>query len=891
MSDPLAVCRWTLRATSAGAVAWTGGLSWAGTADPETSGDDASASEDITEAGGVVVDLEQAIAAAAELTIPGQVPGTAASALREAGQEPPSDPDALDWWWTAEVELPAEGDWELRLRGVATISEIWWDGRRVRRSVSGLDDAAVTVSGPVGPHRLAIVCRALSLVPVPRRPRARWRSSLVGDQSLRWRRTPLIGRIPWAGTAPVVGPWGEVSLRRLPAHGVRVLSHRTELRGLDDGAPQTAAPQGIVRVEVDSAAAATVELTCAGARRSIEVGPGRSALELTVADPALWWPSTHGEPELHDLRVEVRRGGQEEAVLGTRVGFRSIAADTSDGGFALIVNGQRLFARGAVWAPIDAVRLHADPAQIERTVVALQAAGANLVRVSGTGAWEQSAFYAACDRHGLLVWQDAMLATLDPPADPQWAALLEAELRTWLPRIGAHPSLAVVSGGNEVLQQPVLYGRSPEQRGMPVLEELIPQLVQELAPQSVHVLSSPCGGAPPTRPDQGISHWFGVGAYRRPLSDARVSGVRFAAEALAFGCPPSPELIERAFGTSTADQDPQTQAAWSAAAARDPGAAWDFEGVAAHYARRWIDPGHEAERGATGPDPVQPPAPVWEELSRAEQLRLERAASARAVERTLVDLRRPGSSCDGVVILAARDLVPGAGWGLLDSDGLPKATWHALRRACAPVAVVVTDEGLAGLHLHVLCDPRIRLRGTLRVSVWTAQGVLSHDREIPVSLDGPGAFTVSAEEALGGFLDLDRSWGFGPRQWEALRARLIVAEPGPDSDPVPEGSVLETVRLLGGDSRDALADLRRGSPSEGTADGVTQADREAAAGYSQSEEIMILHDAGAASIVVPSMPGKVPEDDGAEVAPGARTDPVQHPREQWPGCLLGASRR
>ena len=81
----------------------------------------------------------------------------------------------------------------------------------------------------------------------------------------------------------------------------------------------------------------------------------------------------------------------------------------------------------------------------------------------------------------------------------------------------------------------------------------------------------------------------------------------------------------------------------------------------------------------------------WDGLVREEQLRLERAASARAVERTLADLRRPGSRCDGVIILAARDLVPGAGWGLLDSEGLPKATWYAMRRACAPVAVLLTD--------------------------------------------------------------------------------------------------------------------------------------------------------------------------------------------------------
>ena len=39
----------------------------------------------------------------------------------------------------------------------------------------------------------------------------------------------------------------------------------------------------------------------------------------------------------------------------------------------------------------------------------------NMVRIPGGTAYEDEALFSLCDRLGLMVWQDAMFAFLDPP--------------------------------------------------------------------------------------------------------------------------------------------------------------------------------------------------------------------------------------------------------------------------------------------------------------------------------------------------------------------------------------------------------------------------------------------------------------------------------------------
>ena len=111
--------------------------------------------------------------------------------------------------------------------------------------------------------------------------------------------------------------------------------------------------------------------------------------------------------------------------------------------------------------------------------------------------------------------------------------------------------------------------------------ELLPQLVAEHEVDAHYVPSTPSGGALPFRPNAGVAHYFGVGAYRRPLEDARRAEVRFATECLAIANVPDDDAIEQLAPGGAARH--VHHPAWKRGVPRDVGTGWDFDDVRDHY--------------------------------------------------------------------------------------------------------------------------------------------------------------------------------------------------------------------------------------------------------------------------------------------------------------------
>lgn len=656
--------------------------------------------------------------------------------------------EETEFWYRC--TLLSDGPGILRCNGLATIAEVWVGGLRMLQSDNMFLRHDIVLPAASGSRSVHVCFRRTGAALRGRKvDRARWRPRLAAPPGLRAVRTSLLGRMAgWCPPIPCVGPWRPITWLDGAPSSPPVLLHADLRTSLCAGRGQVDAE---LTFAADLRAGIEVELSVGGQTgRLVQVGAASAAGSLSVQSPAPWWPHTHGAPNLHEAKVRV---GETVLPLG-RLGFRTIVADLGDDrrGFGLVVNGVAVFSRGACWTGADLARMPWSEAALRPWLEAARDAGMNMLRVGGTMAYEADAFFALCDELGIMVWQDLMLANFDyPEHDPAFQQSLQAEVEQLLRRTAGHPCLAVLCGGSEVMQQAAMLGLPSTVWWQALYHATIPDLVRRCRADLVYVENSPSGGALPFCTDSGVTHYYGVGAYLRPLDDARRADVRFASECLAFANVPTTAALGRHL-PGVVTTDPR----WKATVPRDPGAGWDFEDVRDHYLKLLF---------AVDPSSLR-------HVDLARYLDLSRATGCLVAERVFAEWRRQGSACAGGLVWQLQDFAPGAGWGVLDSDGQPKPVWHALRRAFRPCQLVLTDEGLNGLALHVVNEAAACLEATIRL-------VCLRDGEIPVrsverrvSVPGRTTDRLGSQELLPEFFDINGAYRFGPRTHDVVSASL-----------------------------------------------------------------------------------------------------------------------
>jgi beta-mannosidase len=661
------------------------------------------------------------------------LPATAAGTMREAGLwdwDTKRDFDGEDWWWRISLDGAERGD-VIDFEGVATMWDAWLDGEWVAHGENMFVPRAIELEQPG--KELVIRCRSLSAELAKKRPRPRWRVPMLEHQQLRWVRTTLLGRTPgWSPACPPVGPWRPIVFQR---GGLRVGTVTVDT-SVDSGT-------GFLRVgaildpKVESAS-----LVVDGVPHAMTHEMGAWTAQLAIPNVRLWWPHTHGEPALYRLAIEATPG-PVTIDLGAS-GFRTVSFDDAN----LVVNGVPVFARGACWTPLDPVTLRAPREAYAAAVAQMRACGMNMLRVGGTMIYEDDALYDALDEHGVLLWHDLMFANMDYPDDADFVRNVELEADAQLSRLRARPSLAVVCGNSEGGQQAAMAG-APRDKWTPALfHEVLPAAVALAVPGIPYVPSSTHGGAFPHEPQNGVASYYGVGAYMRPLEDARRSEVRFASECLAFANIGADASTARV-------HDPR----WKAGSPRDLGAGWDFDDIRDFYVKLLF-----------GVDPL-----ALRTMDHERYLALGRVATGEAMARTFGEWRRLRSVTRGGLLWFLRDLRPGAGWGVIDSTGAPKPAWYALRRALAPVAIAITDEGTNGLALHVVNDRPEPLRAGIVLDLWRGSARVGEPTAIvSIEVQPHRATEFAIARLFEGWMDLSFAYRFGPPAADMVHARLDV---------------------------------------------------------------------------------------------------------------------
>ena len=693
-----------------------------------------------------------------------------ADALRRSGKWSLDGPfvqfDSQGWWYRLVFDAPSadsSGCTVLGFDGLATLCRVWLNGCDVLASANMFLAHECDVSGLIKQQGNELLMHFSALEPqlAMRRKRPRWRTPMVAHQQLRWFRTTLLGRTPgWSPPAAVVGPWRDIWLE----HRCDVVIRDVALQAcVDDVGGVLQCKVWLGSAQGSPAEDATIHI----ARHGRPVGcltlgvPNNNVHEGSVrlAGVDLWWPHTHGEPALYDLTLHVRMTGNHAATvfeLG-RVGFRTVTLQSDGANFALQINGVPIFCRGACWTPLDPVTLRSTPEDCRAAVAQARAAGMNMLRLPGTMVYEEDHFYQACDEQGMMVWQDFMFASMDYPAeDPAFAASVSLEARQVLSRLQSAACVVVLCGNSEVEQQAAMGGATDDYWEPPLFNDVLARLCAELVPRTPYWPSSAHGGAFPHQPSSGTTSYYGVGAYLRPLEDTRRSGLMFATECLAFANVPSAATIERMPGGPAIRVH---HAAWKARSPRDLGAGWDFDDVRDHYLQTVF-----------GTDPQK-----LRYVDHERYLSLSRVVTGELMASSFLEWRRPGSTCQGAIVLWLRDLWAGAGWGLLDDAGAPKACYHYLKRVLQPVTVMVSDEGLNGLIIHVLNEGAEDRQLELELTVWRDGDVSVAMGKRSLCVAGRGSQSLSAVELLGYFLDLNNAYRFGPATCDSVVATLTDA--------------------------------------------------------------------------------------------------------------------
>jgi beta-mannosidase len=376
------------------------------------------------------------------------------------------------WWYRTrffvphQVETRLAGARHLRLafEGVDYRAEVWCNGQRLGEHAGAFAPFSFDVTGLVGRAASSVEPNTLAVkVTSPWDPPRRRALSYV-DEVYRGLVKGLYahgdGLIP-----PDVNPIGIWRPAWIEAHADVTLD-RVSYVAVEDEYDRSA--RLVLRLHVHNRrykplvgvlhvhlAGETFEAIRADEHSSIEVPPGRHVVEhvVRIPDPQWWWPWDLGHPDLYRLRCTLMDGDggtldRHEQVLG----IRQVRLLRSKDAMHYQINKVPFFVRGTSY--MGGLYLsQLTPEQIEADLDRVQECGLNMIRLHVHVAPPE--VYAACDRRGILVWQDFELNWLHDRS-PEFEEQAVGLLREMVARLDTHPSIITWCCHNEPAALPFL---------------------------------------------------------------------------------------------------------------------------------------------------------------------------------------------------------------------------------------------------------------------------------------------------------------------------------------------------------------------------------------------------------------------------------------------------
>ena len=403
--------------------------------------------------------------------LPATVPGTVLTSYYNAGAVPDLryDDDQLqisesyfldDFWYRHEFEVPS--DWAgrevlLHFDGINWKAEVYVNGTSVGRIDGAFTRACFDVTKLLQPGSNALAVKIIrndhpGIVKEQDRITADLNGGVLGADnptmhcSIGWDWIPTVrGRN--------IGIWNDV---RLSAHAGGVTVDDVFV---DTDLPLPATDYALLRPVItltnhsETAREAAVELRYGDLLISgtASLAPGQtrdlSLPETRLEAPELWWPAGYGEQHLYDVETTVRVDGAVSDTKRQQSGVREMSYTMDGGVLDFYVNGRRLIGNGGNWG-FPEINLNYRAREYDIAVAYHADMHFTMIR-NWVGQTGDEAFWEACDRHGVMVWQDFWLANPADGPEPDDEAMFLANAEDYLRKIRHHPCLALYCGRNE----------------------------------------------------------------------------------------------------------------------------------------------------------------------------------------------------------------------------------------------------------------------------------------------------------------------------------------------------------------------------------------------------------------------------------------------------------
>ncbi|MFV0420188.1 MAG: discoidin domain-containing protein [Dysgonomonas sp.] len=393
------------------------------------------------------------------------VPGTVFGSYVEAGLE--KDPNFGDnaytvdktkydrnFWYRTEFETPITSDGEilwLNFEGINRKGEIYFNGNRLGLLDGFMDRGKFDITpflNKKGKNVLVILVYWVG-VPVPNHASPTYISSASWD----W--MPYVPGLLSGITDDVylttsrevslVDPWIR---SKVPSEDKAILQLQIGLSN-NTTSEQTGTLSGVIQpgnIEFSK----EIRLG-AGQQKPFELGV-KDFSQFEIKDPKLWWPNGYGEPDLYTCDLTYTVNGEISDTKKITFGIREYAYEYVDDVFRIKINGKPIYIKGGNWG-MSEYMLRCRGEEYDLKIRLHKEMNMNMIR-NWIGSVTDEEFYDACDKYGILVWDDFWLNSHKNLPDDVQAFNNNAIEK--IKRLRNHPSIAVWCGENEGYPLPPL---------------------------------------------------------------------------------------------------------------------------------------------------------------------------------------------------------------------------------------------------------------------------------------------------------------------------------------------------------------------------------------------------------------------------------------------------